>query len=89
MPNKKNAMKALRAATTKRQINLRRTKKVKEAVKTLAKAVEAKDVATAKTAVKAVAKTVDKAAAKKVIHKNKASRLRSRAQKKANKLEAK
>ena len=88
MPQRKNAVKALSAANTKHLINQRREKKVKEAVKSFKKVVESKDIAAAKEAVKAVTKVAAKAASKKVMHKNKASRLASRAQKKVNKLTA-
>ena len=88
MPQRKNAMKALRAADTKHLINQRREKKVKEAVKAFKKTVETKDVAAAKEAAQVVAKVTAKAAVKNVMHKNKAARLRSRAQKKVNALSA-
>ena len=78
MPQRKSALKSLRADKKRRSRNLFVKKKVKDAIKSFLKAVKNQDAQAAKAQLKIVYKELDKAAAKKVIHKNKASRKKSR-----------
>lgn len=84
MPQRKNAIKQLKVDDRRRSTNNLRKKKVKEAVKTVKKAVEAKDLDTAKAGIAKAYKQLDKAGAKGAIHKNKVARLKSRMVKKVN-----
>mgnify|MGYP001268554960 FL=1 len=84
MPQRKNAIKALKVSETKRVKNLRRQKKVKTAVKSLAKDLATQKVDQARDALPKTYKELDKAAAKGFIHPNKAARLKSRLTKKVN-----
>lgn len=86
MPNTKSAAKAMRQAERRRQNNIRTKDKFKTAVKDVKKSITtgSKDEA-AKQLAKAMA-ALDKAAKKGVIHKNTASRKKSRLAKAINKL---
>lgn len=86
MPNTKSAAKAMRQAERRNKFNTRTKDKFKVAVKEVKKSITAgsKDEA-AKQLAKAMA-TLDKAAKKGVIHKNTASRRKSRLAKAINKL---
>ena len=78
MPNTKSAIKAVRGSAKKNEHNLFWKKKMKDAVKELKKSLEIKestDVLNGKLL--ALQKIVDKASKEKVIHKNKANRLKS------------
>ncbi len=78
MPNTKSAKKRLRQSLERRT----RNRAVKSAVKTqlrqVREAVTAGDVAKAEAGFKVVQKKLDQAAAKNVIHKNAAARIKSR-----------
>lgn len=78
MPNTKSALKAMRQSIKRRARNL----KVKEAYKTAVKDVRKLITATKKTetleALKKAMSSLDKAAKKNIIHKNKSARLKSR-----------
>lgn len=85
MPNKKSAIKELRKGAKKAVRNFKVKKTIKETVKTSSKLIEAKSKEAIETVKKAV-KLLDKAAAKKIIAKNTASRKKSRLMKKLNSL---
>jgi small subunit ribosomal protein S20 len=80
MPNTSSAKKALRSSTRKRQHNLYWKRKIKDAVRDVKKTLSTKgsDVGILNTQLSALQKVLDKAAKEKVIHKNKARRLKSR-----------
>jgi small subunit ribosomal protein S20 len=86
MPQRRAAQKSLRADKTRRERNLAIKRKVKAAIKQFLKALDAKNLEEAKKRLHAVYKALDKAAIKKYIHKNKASRKKSRLTKKLNAL---
>lgn len=71
MANIKSAIKRIRTAKRNRLKNLRYLASIKKAVKAALKSKEAKDVRTA-------IKCIDKAAAKRVIHRNAAARKKSK-----------
>lgn len=79
-------MKAMRSSARKRVYNLRTKDKVKTAVKSVKKSLESKNVDEALKALTAAYAALDKAAKKKVLHKNTASRKKSRLAKAINKL---
>lgn len=89
MPQRRAAKKALRQSKKKREHNLQTKQNVKDAIKKLKKAVENKDKASSKSTLANVYKTLDKAAAKKTIHKNKAARKKSRLSKLAKEISSK
>ena len=78
MPRRKSSIKAKRADDKKRSSNLQIKKNLKETIKKYKKTVQAKDTAEASTQLKKVFSQLDKAAKKNVIHKNTASRKKSR-----------
>lgn len=78
MPNTKSAAKAMRQSVRRRTANLATKDKFKSAVKTVKKAIDAGTKKEAIEALKAAMATLDKAAKKGVIHKNTASRRKSR-----------
>jgi len=78
MPNTKSAAKAMRQAARRRKYNLATKDKFKSAVKTVKKAVTAGTKDVAAESLKAAMSALDKAAKKGVIHKNTASRKKSR-----------
>jgi small subunit ribosomal protein S20 len=78
MPNTKSAIKAVRSSKRKNAHNLFWKKKMKDAIKELKKSLEAKDkeeVLNGKLLT--LQKVLDKSSKEKVIHKNKANRLKS------------
>ncbi|MDD3296069.1 MAG: 30S ribosomal protein S20 [Candidatus Omnitrophica bacterium] len=85
MAQRKSAKKALRQTVKKQEYNFRIKQKIKTAIKKFRKAIESKDSALSAETLKQVYKTLDKAAAKNTIHKNKASRRKSRLSKMLNK----
>lgn len=86
MPNTKSAAKAMRASNRKRVYNIRTKDKVKTAVKTVKKSLESKNAEEALKALTTAYAALDKAAKKGVIHKNNASRKKSRLAKAINKI---
>ena len=79
MPNTKSAKKNIRSSVKKRSHNYMWKKRFKNAVKAITKSIDAdesKEVIIEK--LKALQKALDKAAKEKVIHKNKANRVKSR-----------
>lgn len=78
MPQRRAAKKDLRQNKKRRQQNLEVKKNIKLAIKKLKKAVDAKDILARQKALTEVYKILDKAATKKIIHRNKAARRKSR-----------
>lgn len=78
MPQRRAAQKALRQNQRKKIKNLKVKREIKTALKEFRKALDKKDSQAAEAALPKVYKTLDKAASKKVIHRNKASRKKSR-----------
>lgn len=76
----------MRGSARKRVYNIRTKGKFKAAVKTVKQSVEAKNADEALKALTAAYAALDKAAKKKVIHKNTANRKKSRMAKAINKL---
>ncbi|MCD6528585.1 30S ribosomal protein S20 [bacterium] len=86
MPVSKSAKKALRQNIRRRAINLRRKRKMKELIKKFEKLILENKKEEAKKLLPLVYKAIDKAAKRKVIKKNTASRKKSRLAKLINKL---
>lgn len=82
MPHTKSASKRLRSSEKRRQRNRTAMKGVKKQTRAVADALTGGDAAAVSTAMVAASKKLDKAAARGVIHKNKAARLKSRMAKK-------
>jgi len=78
MPQRKSAKKELKKNFKRRQLNLERKRRIKEAIKLYRKAIIAKNLEEAKKALSAVYRTLDKAAVKGTIHPNKAARKKNR-----------
>lgn len=89
MPNTKSAQKAMRQSRRRRVINLRTKSKFKAVVKTTKQAIAASDATTATAELKKAMSAIDKAVKKNVLHKNTASRKKSRLAKALSKLSAK
>jgi len=85
MPQRRTAKKALRQNKKKQKRNLSVKSQVKLAVKKFKKALEGSDVALRQQTLSDVYKMFDKAATKKIIHRNKAARKKSRLSKLLNK----
>ena len=83
MPNTKSAKKELRKSTKKALINAKVKRNLKELAKKSRKAILAKDKAATDLVIQTT-KALDKAAGKKIIKKNTASRRKSRLQMKLN-----
>lgn len=88
MANIKSAKKAIRSSSRKSDFNEKVRKSYKKARKDLLAAIKNKDKEKANKMMPNVMKTIDKAAQKKVIHKNTAARYKSRLAKAMNKIEA-
>lgn len=82
MPHTASAWKRLRKSETRRRANRATIKGVKTETKAVAAAIVAGDPSKVGEAMKVAATKLDKAAARGVIHKNKAARLKSRMAKK-------
>lgn len=78
MPNTKSAIKAARQNLKRRQTNLVALEKIKKATKTLKKLVASSKLDEANKALSEAFAALDKAAKKNIIHKNNASRHKSR-----------
>jgi small subunit ribosomal protein S20 len=89
MPRTKSALKAMRQNIKRRAANLVTLEKIRKAEKAVRKNVAAGKLDDAKVALQAVYATLDKAAKKGVIHKNNASRNKSRLSKFLSKAPAK
>ncbi len=82
MPKTSSAKKALRQSKTRRALNIKTKDTYKKAVKEFRKLVTAKDWTKAKEKLPQVFQVLDKAAKKKTIKPNAASRMKSRLSKK-------
>ena len=89
MPHTKSAAKRLRQSEKRRQRNKTWVKQIKKQTRGVADALTGGDAAKVRTELTATAKKLDKAAAKGVIHKNKAARMKSRLAKRVNAAKAK
>lgn len=78
MPNTKGAKKRLRQSAVRRERNRAQKTKFRNSLKKFREAIEAKNLVDAQEWSKATIILLDKAAAKGVIHRNKAARLKSR-----------
>jgi small subunit ribosomal protein S20 len=78
MPNTKSAKKRLRQSLERRTRNRAVKSSLKTQIKKVLSAVEGGDAAASSEEFRAAAKKLDQAAAKGVIHRNKAARLKSR-----------
>ena len=78
MPNTKGAKKRLRQSVVRRDRNRARRTEYRNALRKFREAVASKNLEEAKSLMVSVTRLLDKAAAKKVIHRNKAARLKSR-----------
>ena len=88
MPHTKSARKRLRQTDKRRKRNRLAMKAVKKETREVNDALAVTDAAKAAAELPSAAKQLDKAAARGVIHKNKAARLKSRMAKKVNALQA-
>ncbi len=89
MPNTKGAAKAMRQSRRRNAINLRTRYKHKTATKNARTAIAEGDVKAATEALKKAMSALDKAVKKNVVHKNTASRKKSRMAKALAKISAK
>jgi small subunit ribosomal protein S20 len=78
MPNIQSAKKRLKQSLVRRDRNRSTKRAIRTEYKKVIEAVEAGNVEQAETELRTVAKKVDKAAAKKIIHRNAAARVKSR-----------
>ena len=78
VPNIKSAIKRARQNISLRQQNASARSKLRTYVKKVIKAIESGDVEAARAAYSSAQPVVDRAATKKLIHKNKAARIKSR-----------
>ncbi len=78
MPNTKSAIKAMRQSIKRRERNLKVKDAYKTAVKDVKKLITSAQKSESLEALKKTMSALDKAVKKNVIHKNKASRLKSR-----------
>ncbi|MFS1513563.1 30S ribosomal protein S20 [Chengkuizengella sp. SCS-71B] len=86
MPNIKSAIKRVKTSEKRRLINAAKKSALRTAIKTVDTAIEDKNAESAKAALSDAIKKLDKAASKGLIHKNAASRKKSRLTKKVNAL---
>lgn len=89
MPNIQSAKKRLKQSLVRRERNRSTKKAIHTQYKKVLEAVKAGNVEQAETELRAAAKKVDTAASKKIIHKNAASRVKSRLSAKVKKLKGK
>lgn len=88
MPNIKSAIKRVKTSEKRRAQNTSVKSALRTAIKTFEATVESKEVEGAKKAFLVATKKLDKAATKGLIHKNAASRQKSRLAKKLNEISA-
>ncbi|AJY76287.1 30S ribosomal protein S20 [Paenibacillus beijingensis] len=88
MPNIKSAIKRVKTSEKRRALNASQKSALRTAVKTADQAIAGTDVEVAKAALIEATKKLDKAVTKGLIHKNAASRKKSRLAKKLNALSA-
>ncbi|MBD3363417.1 30S ribosomal protein S20 [Candidatus Dojkabacteria bacterium] len=87
MANTKSAKKAIRSSARKKSVNDKLRDRYKKARKEVREAIEEGDKEKASELLPNAMKQIDKAAKKNVLHKNTASRYKSRLSKAVNKLE--
>lgn len=87
MPNMKNAIKKVKVIAKKKENNNEYEASMRTAIKSVEKAVIAKDKDKASDNLKVAIKKIDKATAKGVTHKNSCARNKSRLTKKVNEME--
>lgn len=78
MPNNRNAAKAMRQANKRRLKNRSQRASLRTLMKNVRTAVDTTDAQNADATLRLASKRLDQAAARKLIHKNKAARLKSR-----------
>lgn len=78
MPNTQSAKKRLRQNVVRRTYNRSIKKAIRTQIRKVRDAVTAKDAGLAENELRLVAKKLDKAASRHIIHRNQASRLKSR-----------
>ncbi|RCW51326.1 30S ribosomal protein S20 [Paenibacillus prosopidis] len=88
MPNIKSAIKRVKTSEKRRALNASQKSALRSAVKSADQAIGGTDVEAAKAALITATKKLDKAATKGLIHKNAASRKKSRLAKRLNALSA-
>ncbi|KRE54196.1 30S ribosomal protein S20 [Paenibacillus sp. Soil522] len=88
MPNIKSAIKRVKTSEKRRALNASQKSALRSAVKSADHAIAGTDVDAAKAALVAATKKLDKAVTKGLIHKNAASRKKSRLAKRLNALSA-
>ncbi len=88
MANTRSAKKRIRSTVRKTEVNRRRKSSVRTAIRSAREAIAAGEVDAARTATFNAASQIDKAAGKKVLHKNTASRYKSRLMKRLAALES-
>lgn len=86
MPNIKSAIKRVKTSEKRRALNISQKSALRSAVKTADQAIAGTDVEAAKAALITATKKLDKAVTKGLIHKNAASRKKSRLAKRLNAL---
>ena len=89
MPNIQSARKRLKQSLVHRERNRATKRSIHTECKKVLEAVKSGNVQQAETELRTVAKKVDKAAAKKIIHRNAAARVKSRLSAKVKKLKGK
>jgi small subunit ribosomal protein S20 len=89
MPNIQSARKRLKQSLIRRERNRAGKRAIRTEYKKVLEAVEAGNVEQAETELRVAAKKYDKAAAKKIIHRNAASRIKARLSAKVKKLKGK
>ncbi|OGY91424.1 MAG: 30S ribosomal protein S20 [Candidatus Komeilibacteria bacterium RIFCSPLOWO2_02_FULL_48_11] len=88
MPIKQSAVKELRKTKKRTARNRSAKSNIKDALKKVTKALQSKDIVAARAAAQEAVKILDKAAAKHIIHRNKAARKKSRVFAAIKKIEA-
>lgn len=88
MPNIKSAIKRVKQSEKRRALNASQKSALRTSIKAVEAAVAHSDAANAQTALLVAVKKLDKAAGKGLIHKNAASRKKSRLTKAVNSLSA-
>jgi len=88
VPNTVSARKRVRQNERRRALNRWRDRRVKSQVRTFLEAVQAGDAAKAETEFRKAAQVLDKIAATRTIHKNKAARTKSRLSRRLKELRA-
>lgn len=87
MPNIKGAIKRVRGNNRKRVVNTYVSSSMNTAIKKLERSIKEKDKELSKNNLNVALQRIDKAVNSKLVHKNKAARLKSRLTKKVNNME--